>query len=150
MFLLTSNNRVKNISILNESLIKLKKREGKKKVTAYRRIDQNRWHVMSWLCQTSFCFQLWPNCWIFSFFFSYCYCIFVCSSSCKSTRCLHWLFECLSKLEHNNNFKALHILHTEEMALFFGICYLFQNSILQNKQTMISNSKTLHPATYRC
>lgn len=32
MFLLTSNNRVKNISILNESLIKLKKRERKKRL----------------------------------------------------------------------------------------------------------------------
>lgn len=42
MFLLTSNNRVKNISILNESLIKLNKREEKKKVTAYRRVNQNR------------------------------------------------------------------------------------------------------------
>lgn len=35
------------------------------------------------------------------------------SSSCKSTRCLHWLFEWTSKLE-NNNFKLLHILNTHK------------------------------------
>jgi len=64
-----------------------------------------------------------------------------CSSSCKSTRCLQWLFEWTSKIENNNNFKPLHISHIERMVLFFGVCFLLQNVMLQKiKMKQLPNS----------